>query len=65
MATYKATKKGYCGVKVREIGESFDFKGKPGTWMEPIDTEAKEAFELAFPEKSEKTKKEAAPAPKK
>lgn len=39
---YKATARGYCGVKIREPGEVFDFSGKPGHWMVPL-KEAKAA----------------------
>lgn len=37
MAKYKALKRGYDGSKVIEIGEEFEFSGKPGKWMELID----------------------------
>lgn len=41
---YKATARGYCGVKIREPGEVFDFDGKPGSWMVPLkDAKAAEA----------------------
>jgi hypothetical protein len=34
MARYKAIKRGFDGMKSREIGEIFDFAGQPGKWME-------------------------------
>ncbi len=38
MAKYKAIKRGYDGIKVREIGEEFEFVGKKaGSWMELVD----------------------------
>jgi hypothetical protein len=37
MARYRALERGYDNVKVREVGEEFEFEGMPGPWMEPID----------------------------
>lgn len=36
----KATKRGFDGVKLREPGDTFEFEGKPGSWMEPVKEEA-------------------------
>jgi hypothetical protein len=47
MAMYKAKAKGYDGVKIIEIGEVFEFSGKPGKWMEEVKPEAKKAEEPA------------------
>lgn len=33
---YRATARGYNGVKVVEVGEVFDFAGTPGKWMELV-----------------------------
>lgn len=35
----KAIKRGFCGVKVREPGEEFPFKGKLGSWMKAVNEE--------------------------
>lgn len=40
---YKATKRGFDGLKCREIGEVFPFLGKPGSWMEPVNAKAEAA----------------------
>lgn len=34
MRTYRAIQKGFDGVTIREPGETFQFEGKPGSWME-------------------------------
>jgi hypothetical protein len=47
MARYKATRKGWPNRQV-EIDEEFDYDGVPGSWMEPLDDEAKEAFAKRF-----------------
>lgn len=44
---YKALKRGFDGLKVREIGEEFNFLGKPGSWMKPVNAKA-EAAEVAM-----------------
>ena len=33
----RAKARGYDGVAVREEGDVFDFSGKLGSWMEPVD----------------------------
>jgi hypothetical protein len=54
----KATERGFDGIKVREPGEVFDYEGKLGTWMEPIEEEtAQEPAAKAEP----KLGKQAAP----
>jgi hypothetical protein len=47
MARYKALRKGYPDKQV-EPGEEFDWAGEPGSWMEPLDDEAKERFAARF-----------------
>ncbi|MBA3755525.1 MAG: hypothetical protein H0X02_04565 [Nitrosomonas sp.] len=37
---YVAVKRGYDGVKVREVGEVFMFSGIPGKWMKLHDAKA-------------------------
>lgn len=64
MAEYKAISRGYDNVKLREPGEKFQFSGKPGKWMEPVDEEAKKAFEAAFPKKARKAEEADASAAK-
>lgn len=56
MATYKAKARGYCGAKVREVGEEFQFDGVPGSWMEPICKDAKEKVEALKVEKNKSAK---------
>jgi hypothetical protein len=41
MPRYRAKEPGYDNVKLREVGEEFDFEGKPGPWMERVDAEEK------------------------
>lgn len=53
MVRYKAIARGYDGAKIREIGEIFDFAGKPGTWMKPLD-EVKAAKAQASVQSGEK-----------
>lgn len=36
----KAIKRGFDGVKLREPGETFEFEGKPGSWMEAVKEQA-------------------------
>tara|TARA_R110001599_G_scaffold171353_1_gene362434 strand:+ start:446775 stop:446948 length:174 start_codon:yes stop_codon:yes gene_type:complete len=33
----QATKVGFDGIKTREIGEVFEFKGELGSWMKEVD----------------------------
>lgn len=47
MARYKATRKGWPNRQV-EIDEEFDYDGVPGSWMEPLDDDAKAAFAKRF-----------------
>jgi hypothetical protein len=37
MALYKAIERGFDGIKVREVGEVFEFHGPKGKWMEKVD----------------------------
>jgi hypothetical protein len=37
MATYKANQRGYIG-RIIEQGEVFQFDGKPGKWMDKVET---------------------------
>ncbi len=37
MARYRAIKRGFDGVKSREVDEEFEFSGKPGKWMQLVD----------------------------
>lgn len=37
MKKYRAIKRGYDGVVVREVGVIFEFAGKPGSWMVPVE----------------------------
>lgn len=37
MATYKAIERGHDGKRIREEGETFEFDGKPGKWMEKVE----------------------------
>jgi len=50
MAKMKAIKKGYDGKQIRNIGDVFDFEGKPGSWMQRVDEKA----ESGGPSKPEK-----------
>jgi hypothetical protein len=50
MPKYKALKKGYDGVKLREPGEVFEFDGKPGSWMQALDGQAAPAPAVEKPE---------------
>lgn len=34
--TYRATARGYDGMAIREIGDTFYFEGKKGSWMEEV-----------------------------
>lgn len=57
MKTYTATARGFANGKVIEAGEQFDYAGKPGAWMELVDTKAPkkgkaEPAEKAAPETS-------------
>jgi len=36
MPKYKALVKGYDGKQIRQPGEVFEFKGKPGKWMQEV-----------------------------
>lgn len=47
MARYKALRKGYPDKQV-ETGEEFDWDGVPGSWMEPLDDEARAKFAARF-----------------
>jgi len=49
MARYKALRRGFPGRQV-EPGEEFEFSGVPGSWMEPVDEEARKAFTARFGE---------------
>lgn len=60
MAKFKAIKRGYDNKKVLEVGEEFTFTGVPGSWMEPMDDEAKALVKKHAELKSEKPKKEEA-----
>lgn len=44
MATYKAKERGYIG-RIIEQGETFEFDGKPGKWMEEVPSEQKQKTE--------------------
>jgi hypothetical protein len=35
MKTYVATQRGYIG-RLIEPGETFEYEGKPGSWMKPV-----------------------------
>jgi hypothetical protein len=35
MKTYVATQRGYIG-RIIEPGETFEYEGKPGSWMKPV-----------------------------
>ena len=47
MKTYRAKARGFDGIKVREPGETFQFEGTPGSWMEPVDVKAKKQGKAA------------------
>ncbi len=34
---YQAIKRGFDGIVVREVGAVFEFEGKPGSWMKPVE----------------------------
>lgn len=53
---YKAKARGYDGVKLREVGETFQFDGKPGKWMEEVG--AAKASEPSQPPQDPATKPE-------
>jgi hypothetical protein len=63
MAKYIATARGYDNVKIREKGEVFEYKGKPGSWMKPYEgkalpeVEEQEAEETAAKPAAKTTKK--------
>lgn len=38
MKSYVATQRGYIG-RLIEPGETFEYEGKPGTWMKPVGEE--------------------------
>lgn len=63
MAKYKAIKRGYDGVKLREPGEVFEFSGKAGSWMEPLDKSAAPAKKGEPKEKGGKAVASGAKAP--
>jgi hypothetical protein len=54
MATYKATSRGYIG-RVVEAGETFEFDGPKGSWMESV--ESTKSTKSAEPEKEVKDEK--------
>lgn len=62
MAKVKAVKRGFDGKRVREIGEVFEFEGKPGSWMELV--EEKKPAKPAKLDKVEEAVKPAKPAKK-
>lgn len=37
MGRVRALQRGYDGAAIREAGEEFDFHGRLGSWMEPLD----------------------------
>lgn len=39
MAKYKAIARGYDGKRIIEVGEVFEFAGKRGKWMVPLEGE--------------------------
>ena len=53
MAKYKAIARGFDGL-IREVGDEFEYEGKPGSWMQLIE-EPKPAKE-AKPEKAKPVK---------
>lgn len=59
MAKVKAVKKGFDGKRIREVGEVFDFEGKPGSWMEVV-----EEKKPSKPVKEEKVEKPSRPVKK-
>jgi hypothetical protein len=40
MKTYIATACGFANGRMIEPGEQFEYAGKPGSWMEAVDTKA-------------------------
>ena len=56
----RAKARGYDGVTVREVGDEFDFNGKLGSWMEPVDGSASGGDKSGDQAKSKKGDKAAA-----
>lgn len=56
MKKYRAIKRGYDGIVVREVGDVFEFAGKPGSWMEPIEDKKVEVVEEIKPKEKAKPK---------
>lgn len=51
---YKATETGYANDTYYEPGAEFEFDGVPGSWMEPLDDEARSRFEARGEDGKEK-----------
>lgn len=52
MKTYRATRRGFIGRRLIEPGQTFEFDGKPGSWMEPV-KEAKQEESKADDKKAD------------
>lgn len=53
----RALKKGYDGKQLREKGDVFDYEGKLGSWMEPLEKAPKEKKEQEQAPKEKAPKK--------
>lgn len=42
MKRYKAIHRGYDGYQLREVGEVFEYGGRPGDWMKEVDDEGRD-----------------------
>jgi hypothetical protein len=57
MAKFKAKVKGFDGSQIREAGEVFEFAGKPGKWMIPMESVVAVPEAPADDHKGKKSKK--------
>lgn len=45
MKRYIAVARGFDNIKIREVGEEFEFNGAPAPWMKPLDEDEHESDE--------------------